>query len=273
MVDREQRVNTTADVIQRLGATIVFTRTRHGADRLAKQLGRSGVTAEPIHGGRSQGQRDRALASFKKGQASALIATDVAARGIHVNGVNAVVHYDPPAEDATYLHRSGRTARAGAMGTVVSLIDQSQKKDTMKMQRGIGINEPITSARVNDLVIHAAPTVAKQAQTVDVDVEHRQTRIVRDATPARVSAPQADTGRPVPTGNAADAKGTVKFFNSGRGYGFITPDDGAKDLFVHFSVIVNDGFKTLDNGARVDFEVREGRNGQEAFDVRVVPFD
>jgi CspA family cold shock protein len=76
----------------------------------------------------------------------------------------------------------------------------------------------------------------------------------------------------VPTGNAADGKGTVKFFNSGRGYGFITPDDGGKDLFVHFSVIVNEGFKTLDNGARVAYDVREGRNGQEAFDVRVVPF-
>ncbi len=88
----------------------------------------------------------------------------------------AVVHYDPPAEDATYLHRSGRTARAGAMGIVVSLLDQSQKKDAMKMQRGIGINEPLTSARVNDLVIHASPAVTKQARTADLDVEHRQTQ-------------------------------------------------------------------------------------------------
>ena len=276
LVDREDRVSTTADVIQRLGATIVFTRTRHGADRLAKQLGRNGVSAEPIHGGRSQGQRDRALASFKKGQASALIATDVAARGIHVNGVNAVVHYDPPAEDATYLHRSGRTARAGAMGTVVSLLDQSQKKDAMKMQRGIGISEPLTSARVHDLVIHATPAVAKQARTEELDVEHRQTRITREATPTRepraARGSKLDTSRPVPTGDAADGKGTVKFFNSGRGYGFITPDDGGKDLFVHFSVILNEGFKTLDNGARVAYDVREGRNGQEAFDVRVVPF-
>ena len=283
VVDREQRVNTTADVIQRLGATIVFTRTRHGADRLAKQLARSGVTAEPIHGGRSQGQRDRALASFKKGQASALIATDVAARGIHVDGVNAVVHYDPPAEDATYLHRSGRTARAGAMGTVVSLLDQSQKKDAMKMQRGIGINEPLTSARVNDLVIHAAPIVAKQARTEALDVDHRQTRLPREPKPTRDQPTRdqprstrdqaaSDAGRPQPTGDAADAKGSVKFFNSGRGYGFITPDDGGKDLFVHFSAIAHDGFKTLDNGARVDFATREGRNGQEAFDVRVVPF-
>jgi CspA family cold shock protein len=77
----------------------------------------------------------------------------------------------------------------------------------------------------------------------------------------------------VPTGDAADANGSVKFFNSGRGYGFITPDDGGQDLFVHFSAILNEGFKTLDNGARVAFDVREGRRGDEAFDVRVVPFN
>ena len=280
LVDREERVSTTADVIQRLGSTIVFTRTRHGADRLAKQLGRSGVTAEPIHGGRSQGQRDRALAAFKKGQASALIATDVAARGIHVNGVNAVVHYDPPAEDSTYLHRSGRTARAGATGTVVSLLDHSQKKDALKMQRGIGIDEPVTKAAVRDLVIHPAPEKAHTARTELVEVEHRVTRIARNddqadqpksKKPAGASS-EKPTG-PVPTGHAADASGSVKFFNSGRGYGFITPDDGGKDLFVHFSVILNDGFKTLDNGSRVAFEVRDGRNGQEAYDVRVVPFN
>jgi len=271
VVNREDRVSTTADVIGRLGSTIVFTRTRHGADRLAKQLGRSGVTAEPIHGGRSQGQRDRALAAFKKGQASALIATDVAARGIHVNGVNAVVHYDPPAEDSTYLHRSGRTARAGATGTVVSLLDTGQKKDAKKMQRGIGIDEPFTDARVHDLVIHAAPEVARDSRTEQVDREHRVTKVGRVERAERVERPERNTGRPVPTGDPGDAKGSVKFFNSGRGYGFITPDDGAKDLFVHFSAIAHEGFKTLDNGARVAYDVRDGRNGQEAFDVRVVP--
>ncbi len=276
LVEREERVTTTAEVIQRLGSTIVFTRTRHGADRLAKQLGRNGVTAEPIHGGRSQGQRDRALAAFKKGQASALIATDVAARGIHVNGVNAVVHYDPPAEDSTYLHRSGRTARAGATGTVVSLLDHSQKKDALKMQRGIGIDEPVTKAAVHALVIHADPATVQTARTERVDAEHRVTRVTRNDQPAARPAKKpaaAATARPVPSGDPGDAKGSVKFFNSGRGYGFITPDNGDKDLFVHFSAIINEGFKTLDNGARVDFEVRQGRNGFEAFDVRVVPFD
>jgi superfamily II DNA/RNA helicase/cold shock CspA family protein len=230
VVERDERVATTAAVIERLGSTIVFTRTRHGADRLAKQLGRSGVTAEPIHGGRSQGQRDRALAAFKQGHAAALIATDVAARGIHVDGVNAVVHYDPPAEDATYLHRSGRTARAGATGTVVSLIDAGQKKDAQKMQRGVGIDEPFTPARLDDL--RAPCGVA--------------------------AAPPAD-----------DGNGTVKFFNAGRGYGFITPDDGGADVFVHFSAIAHDGFKTLEQGARVAYDLRVGRNGVEASGVRL----
>ena len=275
VVKREDRVATTAKVIDRLGSTIVFTRTRHGADRLAKQLGKSGVKAEPIHGGRSQGQRDRALAAFKKGHASALIATDVAARGIHVNGVSAVVHFDPPAENSTYLHRSGRTARAGATGNVVSLIDGSQKKDARKMQRGIGIDEPLTEPKVHELEIPDFDEAQARRQTKSVEKrdssEHRTTRISRKETPARPTSKKS-AGRPVPSGDPSDADGSVKFFNSGRGYGFIKPDDGGKDLFVHFSAIATEGFKTLDNGARVAYDVRDGRNGPEAFDVRVVPF-
>jgi len=275
VVKREDRVATTAKVIDRLGSTIVFTRTRHGADRLAKQLGKAGVKAEPIHGGRSQGQRDRALAAFKKGHASALIATDVAARGIHVNGVSAVVHFDPPAENSTYLHRSGRTARAGATGNVVSLIDGSQKKDARKMQRGIGIDEPLTDPKINELEIPAFDDAPARHQSKSVEkhdsVEHRKTRISRKEEPAQPTSKKA-TGRPVPSGDPSDADGSVKFFNSGRGYGFIKPDDGGKDLFVHFSAIATEGFKTLDNGARVAYQVRDGRNGPEAFEVRVVPF-
>jgi superfamily II DNA/RNA helicase len=123
---------------------IVFCRTRHGSDRLAKQLGRAGVHSAAIHGGRSQGQRTRALASFANGEVQALIATDVAARGIHVDGVAAVVHYDSPEDHKTYVHRSGRTARAGEGGVVLSLLLPDQVRDAKKMQRQVGLDEPVT---------------------------------------------------------------------------------------------------------------------------------
>jgi superfamily II DNA/RNA helicase/cold shock CspA family protein len=246
LVDRLDRVAVTADIVDRLGPTIVFTRTRHGADRVAKQLSRHGVAAEPIHGGRSQSQRDRALAAFKKGSASALVATDVAARGIHVTGVSAVVHFDPPADEATYLHRSGRTARAGATGTVVSLVDDGQRKASRALQRGVGLASGIASPDVDSL------------------------RASTDAT--GIPAEQA----PTTTGDESTATltGVVKFFHAGRGYGFIRPDAGGADLFVHHTNIARrsagDGFRTLEGDARVRYVVAPGRRGPEAFAVTVV---
>ena len=124
---------------------IIFCRTRHGADRLAKQLARSEIKAAAIHGGRSQSQRTRALADFTGGRVHALVATDVAARGIHVDGVASVVHYDPPEDHKAYVHRSGRTARAGQDGVVISLIQPDQKRDTRRLQRDVGLDEPVTS--------------------------------------------------------------------------------------------------------------------------------
>ncbi|HET9444491.1 MAG TPA: DEAD/DEAH box helicase, partial [Acidimicrobiales bacterium] len=118
---REERVSMTADLVAEHGSTVVFCRTKHGADRVAVQLQRQGVSAVAIHGGRSQPQRDRALAQFTAGTATALVATDVAARGIHVDDVGCVVHFDVAADHKDYLHRSGRTGRAGAEGVVVSL--------------------------------------------------------------------------------------------------------------------------------------------------------
>jgi superfamily II DNA/RNA helicase len=269
IVERDQRVATTAEVINRLGSTIVFTRTRHGADRLAKQLGRLGVATEPIHGGRSQGQRDRALAAFKQGKAAALIATDVAARGIHVDGVSAVIHFDPPADGATYLHRSGRTARAGATGTVVSLLEPAQKKLAKTLQREIGIDEPLSSPAVDLLevtLITPTPTRPESHQR-PVRRENNRATTKHDR---RFETTRAADAADVHVGAAGSGDGTVKFFNSGRGYGFICPDGGGADLFVHFSNIDNDGFKTLDNNARVTYEVRAGKNGPEAFGVRAV---
>jgi len=142
-VPKRERIWLAADLVTDMGATIVFVRTRHGADRVARQLKNHGVKAAPIHGGRSQSQRDKALAQFTGGKVQALVATDVAARGIHVDGVEAVVHYDPPAEHKDYVHRSGRTGRAGASGVVVSLLDKPQVRESLQMQNRLGIESDI----------------------------------------------------------------------------------------------------------------------------------
>ena len=150
-VERADRPQRTAQVVRELGSTMVFCRTRHGADRLAQQLARAGVTAAAIHGGRSQVQRDRALRDFAAGVVSTLVATDVAARGVHVDGVAAVVHYDMPADAATYVHRSGRTARAGASGVVVSLVEPGSEKAVRAFQHEVGIEGRIEAASITHL--------------------------------------------------------------------------------------------------------------------------
>ena len=142
-VARDARVSLLAETIAAAWPTIVFCRTRHGADRLTKQLARDGVTAVSIHGGKSQPQRTRALAEFTEHRAHALIATDVAARGIHVDDVTSVVHFDPPEDHKAYIHRSGRTARAGQGGVVVSLIEPNGRRAARRLQREVGIDVDI----------------------------------------------------------------------------------------------------------------------------------
>ena len=143
-VARAGRIAVAADAITAAGPAIVFCRTRHGCDRLARQLDRAGIVTAAIHGGRSQNQRTRALAAFAAGRVQALVATDVAARGIHVEGVGAVIHFDPPEDHKTYLHRSGRTARAGRGGVVLSLVQPEQARELGRMQRQLGLQQPIT---------------------------------------------------------------------------------------------------------------------------------
>ena len=141
-IEMTERVTRAAELVRSHGSTIVFTRTRHGAERLAKQLKASGVDAAAIHGGLSQAKRDRALAGFKSYKVEALIATDVAARGIHVDAVACVVHFDPPVDAKTYVHRSGRTARAGATGTVVSFVARDQRKASRQLRQELGMLPP-----------------------------------------------------------------------------------------------------------------------------------
>ena len=141
---REERVARTADLVAANGRTVVFSRTKHGADRVARQLSRSGVRAVAIHGGRSQPQRDRALAAFVAGDADALVATDVAARGIHVDNVACVVHFDLPTDVKDYIHRSGRTGRAGAEGAVYSLVTSDDHDKVRAIRKAIGAPLPQT---------------------------------------------------------------------------------------------------------------------------------
>ena len=142
-VERSERVAHAARVIAGSQRTIVFTRTRRGADRLVKQLGREEIRAVAMHGGRSQNQRTRALRAFSDGKARALVATDVAARGIHVEDIDVVLHYDLANDHKDYVHRSGRTARAGAAGTVISLVVDGQDRDAKRIQRAIDVSVPI----------------------------------------------------------------------------------------------------------------------------------
>ncbi len=145
-VNRADRVDAAGQAVNAVWPAIVFCRTRHGSDRLARQLSRADIKAVAIHGGRSQSQRTRALRDFAEGRVHALVATDVAARGIHVDDVALVVHFDPPEDHKAYVHRSGRTARAGQGGVVLSLVQPDQVKDLRKMQRKIGLDEPFTES-------------------------------------------------------------------------------------------------------------------------------
>jgi len=143
-VDREHRLPVLVDLASAPGRTMVFTRTKHGAKALARQLNRSGVPTVELHGNLGQGARTRNLEAFHSGEAAALVATDIAARGIHVDDVSLVVHADPPAEHKAYLHRSGRTARAGNAGTVVTLVTSEQARDVRDMTRAAGIKPTTT---------------------------------------------------------------------------------------------------------------------------------
>jgi superfamily II DNA/RNA helicase len=143
-VDTAARLEVLTDLAASPGRTIVFARTKHGAKGIARKLNSRGVAAVELHGNLSQNARTRNLAAFSDGSAGVLVATDIAARGIHVDDVNLVVHADPPVEHKAYLHRSGRTARAGAEGTVVTLMIDSQVSDVRTLTRKAGVKPTIT---------------------------------------------------------------------------------------------------------------------------------
>lgn len=191
IAERPDRMALLAKAVDRLGSTVVFCRTKHGSDRVARQLGNAGIKAAAIHGNRSQAQRERALEAFHRGDILALVATDVAARGIHVEGVLGVVHFDLPADHKDYIHRSGRTGRAGGTGTVITLIDAKQRKDAVKVKKGAGVDAEITEPDLS--LIPEAPQQAlrparAKSRVKDLAPETRP----RKAKPAGDRSPRSD---------------------------------------------------------------------------------
>jgi superfamily II DNA/RNA helicase len=181
----QDKLPVAAEIAGRPARTLFFVRTKHGADRLAKQFRREGVDAVAIHGNLNQNQRQRALAAFAAGQPRVLVATDVAARGIHVDDVELVVHFDPPNDHKDYLHRSGRTARAGASGMVVALVDHAQARDVGRMHDAAGV----TAIRDD---VQAGHHVVRQIATSGTPFEPAP--VLQAARPAQTASRQNPRG-------------------------------------------------------------------------------
>ena len=343
-VAREQRPQITAEIVEEYERALVFTRTKHGADRLSRQLEERGISAVPLHGDRTQAQRDRALRSVKNGQIRVLVATDVAARGLHIEDLPVVIHYDPPAQATDYLHRSGRTGRAGATGAVISLVGEDVIGQVKRLQRALGLESSIERREDAEAIRLGAVDDAVAAERLDdrggkgrserstprerehgprgfergargnrsVSDRPRPERNAEHARPARgfsdrperaprversfaERAPRPERNDRAPraervftdraprtdrssTRNAPHVKGAnaargneavVSFFNDAKGFGFASDDKG-DDLFIHFSNIVGDGFKSLAQGQKITFEEANGPKGREARNVRAV---
>jgi superfamily II DNA/RNA helicase len=168
-VERDQRLPVLIDLASAPGRTVVFTRTKHGAKALARQLNAKGIPTVDLHGNLSQGARTRNMDAFHSGKATTLVATDIAARGIHVDDVALVVHADPPVEHKAYTHRSGRTARAGSDGTVVTLATADQLREVRSLTKAAGINP--TTTRLQGMSDPVLTTVAPGARALPGGLE------------------------------------------------------------------------------------------------------
>ncbi len=223
-VDADARLDVLVDLAAAPGRTVVFTRTKHGAKKLSRQLNAAGVPAVELHGNLSQNARVRTMEAFHCGAAGTLVATDIAARGIHVDDVALVVHADPPAEHKAYLHRSGRTARAGAAGTVVTLMLDSQRADVRDLTRKAGIKPTLTRVQAGHRLLREiapgersfpgayVPAVAAEPQPVKRQGSGR-TPAVRSASPATKarSASPATKARSASPATSASGHSSARF--------------------------------------------------------------
>jgi superfamily II DNA/RNA helicase len=183
-VDESQRIPVLVDLTAAPGRTIVFTRTKHRAKSLTRTLVAAGIPAVELHGNLAQNARDRNLLAFSSGTATTLVATDIAARGIHVDDVRIVIHADPPTEHKAYLHRSGRTGRAGASGTIVTLSTDAQRPEVHALTRRAGVAPTTTRVALGHpllttlapgkrMFVHPAPAMPPVAASTGGRSEHR----------------------------------------------------------------------------------------------------
>ena len=245
--------------------TIIFTRTKRGADRVAAQLEKAGIASEALHGNKSQNARQRALASFSSGAVSVLVATDIASRGIDVDQVTHVINYELPDEAETYVHRIGRTARAGSDGIAVSFCDPSERASLRAIERLTG--KPLIAIDTPD-----GGRIADEAEATQNQPQRRQNRQPSNRrTPKPKRAESGEGRKPVkaklhskalPQEDASTPSGTVKWFNPAKGFGFVEPDGGGKDVFLHISAIERSGIAGPREGQRVSFEVERDQKGR-----------
>ncbi len=195
-VSHDAHLPVLVDLTAAPGRTLVFTRTKHRAKRLAKQLNASGVPAVELHGDLSQGARTRTMDAFHSGAARTLVATDIAARGIHVDDVGLVIHADPPGEAKAYLHRSGRTARAGASGTVVTLMTDAQVREVRDLTRRAGVHAPTTRVTAAHPLLRELAPGERELSGAFVAVA---------TAPRRSPRPRRAPGRNGPSGGSSGA--------------------------------------------------------------------
>jgi superfamily II DNA/RNA helicase len=211
-IGREHRLPILLDLTSAPGRTMVFTRTKHGAKALARQLNHGGVPAVELHGDLRQNARTRNLEAFHAGKATVLVATDIAARGIHVDDVTLVIHADPPAEHKAYLHRSGRTARAGNAGTVITLMTGEQARDVRSLTRAAGISPTIT--RIQGSTHPILATLAPGERELNHTLPHDE--IARPAGSLPPRRPRNRNQRRRPKAGASRSRHSAAAFSSGR---------------------------------------------------------
>lgn len=264
---------------------IVFTRTKHGADRVSRHLEAAGLPSAAIHGNKSQPQRERALAGFRSGRITVLVATDIAARGIDIDGVSHVINFELPNVPETYVHRIGRTARAGQSGIAVSLCAPEERKLLKDIEKLIGNRIDVQDAtpESGSEQISIRPRAKKPAATATGPGRRTPPDLTRRARPSAgrpIAAPAQSSNdhKARPSAGSAMIRrkqadmntGTVKWFNGAKGYGFIAPQDGSKDVFVHISAVERAGLPGLNEGDTLsyDLEVDKARGKSSAINLQ-----